>query len=103
MEDFQEVNLEENSPKRSHSRFIWLILIGLGFLVYELTAQPALGVSLASIKFGWNDLLSARWFRRTDPDRRRGRTYFWLYLASSFWKIAITATILMFATVFVHF
>lgn len=94
----------EQRPSRSwllHS-LAWPLLIAAGFLIYELTALPGLGVPVACAKFGWEDFLTARWLRRVDPHRGRGRTHFWLYLASSLWKIAITATIIMFAIVIVE-
>lgn len=67
------------------------LLIGIGLIAYELTAQPVLGALIAFSKSGWDDLLTACWLRRRDPDRRRAAACFWLYLASGAWKVAITA------------
>jgi hypothetical protein len=88
-------------PSRRHwpDWLSWPTLAAIGLLAYELTAQAALGAVVACAKFGWNDLLTALWLRRTDPRRGRGRTCFWLFLASGLWKVAIAATVVLFATV----
>src|SRR5262249_1758646 len=67
----------------------WSALLLAGWLVYEITAQPALAGVTICLKFGWNDFLTGRWLRRTDPDRRRGLTCFWLYTSSGLWKISV--------------
>jgi hypothetical protein len=67
----------------------------LAFAVYELTAQPGLAAAVACTKFGWNDFLTARWLWRIDPNRRRARACGFLYIASGFWKIAVTGFALM--------
>jgi len=77
--------------------FILPILIAVGLVVYELTAQPGLGAAIACTKFGWDDFLTARWLRRRDSNRRRGRAEFWLYVAAGLWKTAVTAVVVMFA------
>jgi hypothetical protein len=75
----------------------WSALAALGFLVYELTAQPGLGAAVLCLKFGLNDVRTAWWLWRIDGNRPRARVCFWLYLASALWKVAITGTILTFA------
>src|SRR5947209_1697135 len=75
-------------------------MLAAGILVFELTKSPGLGAAIACTKFGWEDFLTARWLRRTDPDRRRGRTCFWLYVASGLWKCALTGIAVMFAVTF---
>jgi hypothetical protein len=77
-------------------------LLGLGILVYELTAQPGLGAAIACTKFGWDDFLTARWLRRRDPDRNRGRASFWLFVAAGLWKTAVTGVVVMFAVAFLE-
>jgi hypothetical protein len=66
-----------------------------GWAVYELTAQPGLAALVTCVKFGWADLRTALWLRRVDPDRYRGWTCFWSYLAFGLWKVAIMAGILV--------
>ena len=72
---------------------LWALLLIVAWLVFELTAQPALAVAAVCVKFGWEDFRTARWLRRSDPDRLRGRACFWLYVASGLWKTAITGTV----------
>jgi hypothetical protein len=86
-----------DSARPRRTSWVLPVLLMLAFLVYELTAQPALGVAVACVKFGWNDFCSALWLRRVDPEPRRGRACFWLYLAFGLLKTAITASLLMFA------
>jgi hypothetical protein len=83
--------LRDGPPSRRWRRHLfWSGLLLVGLLVYEVTAQPGLGVAVACTKFGWNDFLTARWLWRIDPNRRRARACGLLYLASGFWKIALT-------------
>jgi hypothetical protein len=93
---------ETDVPRRRWGGHLTLpMLLLLGWLLYELTAQPALGVAAVCLKFGWEDFRTAGWLRRRDPDRRRGRAAFWLYTASGLWKSAITASVMIFAFAFV--
>src|SRR5205823_1721793 len=55
----------------------------VGWALYELTTQPALGAVAVCLKFGWEDFRTARWLRRRDPNRRRGRACFWLYVGNA--------------------
>jgi hypothetical protein len=88
MSDRESFSLED----RSWQRHLTLPgLLALGFLVFEATSQPALGIVVVCVKFGWNDLLTAYWLRMRDPVAGRGRTCFWLYLNSGFLKIGGSA------------
>jgi hypothetical protein len=69
----------------------WVTLLALGWVLYELTAQPALGAGAVCVKFGWEDFLTARWLRRMDRDPRRGRACFWIYVAAGTAKTAFVA------------
>jgi hypothetical protein len=91
---------DEHSSKRQHGLMTWPALLAIGWLLYELTAQPNLGAAIVCAKFGWNDFRAALWLRRIDPHRRRARACFWFYLASGLWKMAITATLTIFAFAF---
>jgi hypothetical protein len=86
-----------DEPQRERSRAVLGLscLIVLGWLVYELTAQPALGSALIVAKFGWSDFVLAFWLRRIDPHRGRGFACFWLHVASSFRKIGLSCTLFM--------
>jgi hypothetical protein len=92
----------DDRPPRRVPSLVLPVLLAVGFLVYELTAQPGLGAAIACTKFGWDDFLTARWLRRRDPDRRRGRAEFWLFLAAGLWKTAVTGVIVIFAVGFLE-
>src|SRR5690349_9796317 len=85
---------DDPSPRRRPSLVLPALLM-LGIVVYELTAQPGLGAAIACTKFGWDDFLTARWLRRRDPNRRRGRASFWLFVAAGLWKTAVTGVIVL--------
>jgi hypothetical protein len=90
----------DDRPPRRRPSLVLPALLALGIVVYELTAQPGLGAAIACTKFGWDDFLTARWLRRRDPDRRRGRASFWLFVAAGLWKTAVTGVVVMFAVAF---
>jgi hypothetical protein len=92
----------QEGPPRRRPSLLLPVLFGLGILIYELTAQPGLAAAIACTKFGWNDFLTARWLRRRDPDRRRGRSSFWLFVAAGLWKTAVTGVVVMFAVAFLE-
>jgi len=87
----------ERSQRRWGNVIVVSLLVGLGWLLFELTAQPALGAVAVCAKFGWNDFRSACWLRRRDPNRQRAAACFWLFVASAFAKMAVSAFVLMFA------
>jgi hypothetical protein len=88
------------SPNRWRGVVALSVLLLVGWVLYELTAQPALGVAAVCIKFGWEDFRTAWWLRARDRLPGRGRACFWLYIASGLWKIAITASLMIFGYVF---
>ncbi len=85
----------ETTPIEWSNLLIWTVLIAAGLLVFELTAQPALSVPILGLKFGWEDFLTACWFRRSDPYHRRGCVHFWLFVAAGLLKAALTAAIML--------
>ena len=90
----------DEPPPRRRPSMVLPALLAIGIVVYELTAQPGLGAAIACTKFGWDDFLTARWLRRRDPNRRRGRASFWLFVAAGLWKTAVTGVVVMFAVAF---
>lgn len=88
---------EEDSRPRWQVPLIWSMVLVVGWVLYELTAQPALGVAAICLKFGWEDLRTALWLRKKDDYRARAWACFWLYLASALWKAAITASAMLLA------
>jgi hypothetical protein len=91
---------DDSHPARPRPWLTWPLLLAVGLLVYETTAQPGLGAAIACTKFGWEDFLTARWLRRRDPNRLRGRAGFWLYVAAGLWKTAITGVVVVFGVAF---
>jgi hypothetical protein len=80
------------SPReRFLGRFAWVVLAGLGFLVFDLTAHPSLGVATFCLKFGLDRLKTAFWLVRKDPMRRRRFVLFLFYLARSISRIIMSA------------
>jgi hypothetical protein len=81
-------------------RLSWPFLLLAGWVLYEATAQPGLAAAITCAKFGWPDFRAAWWLRRVDPDRARGQACFWYYLAFGLWKIAVLASGMMVALLF---
>jgi hypothetical protein len=75
--------------------FSWTGLFIVGWVIYELTAQTALAITLFCCKFGWEDVRTGTWLRRRDPLKARGKMEFWIFVASGLWKITLTAMIFM--------
>jgi hypothetical protein len=85
----------QDQPKRAWlGGLSWPVLLVLAWILYELTAQPAIGVAALCLKFGWDDFRTAFWLRWMDANRPRGRACFWLYLASGLWTSAIAGTVM---------
>src|SRR2546421_118232 len=99
MENENHEDNEWGPARRWHGAFTWTGLLVVGWVLYELTAQPALGAVAVCLKFGWEDFRTARWLRRRDPDRGRGRACFWLYVGNGLWKTALVALVILFAMV----
>lgn len=78
-------------------------LLLVAWVLYELTSQPALAVAAICLKFGWDDARTAWWLRCRDANHCRGRATFWLYLAFGLWKVAIAASPMIFAYIFLRF
>jgi hypothetical protein len=92
MHDLLPETMYDAPPSRRWTEHVsWGAMLALGWLIYEVTARPSFGIAVACGKFGWNDFLTAHWLLRTDPERNRGRTCFWFYIASGLWKVTIAA------------
>ena len=85
-----------------NEKLAWFGVIALAVVVFEVTADPALTTALGCLKFGWEEVRLARWLKRTDPDRKRGRICSRFYLAWGLWRVSLVATAMMFILVFVH-
>lgn len=64
-----------------------LICLTVGWLVYELTTQPALGVVVVCFKFALEDVKTGCWLRIQDRNSGRGRSLFWFSLAWGLFKV----------------
>ncbi len=84
----------EAPPRRWREAFTLASLFTAAFLLYELTYQPAVGVTALSLKFGWEDFRTARWLWRYDPLRARGRACWWMFVGSGVGKAAGAAMIM---------
>jgi hypothetical protein len=83
-------------PKQNwDSALIWSTFGLIGWLAFEMTAQPAVGVAVFCSRFGWDSFLTAVWLRRTDPHRERGRACFWFCLSFGVTRILIAAFVMM--------
>ena len=84
------------------SRLAWPLVLVVGFLLFELTADPALGILLGCLKFGWDELRFSRRLRRQDPDPVRGRVCARFYEAFALWKVSLVALGVMFLAIMIH-
>ena len=73
----------------------WMLMVGLAFFVFELTADSALAVVVGCLKFGTPDLKVAHWLRRADPDRVRGCVCSWFYVVMAIAHIGFMALLVM--------
>lgn len=88
--------LEQDAAREWPVGLASLLLAGLAWLLFDLTANSALVAVVACLKFGWHDFRNGLWLWRTDPLSKRGQTCFFFYLALGFWKISLTAVALTF-------
>jgi hypothetical protein len=86
----------DSLPRRASFRFSWPSFLLLAVLIYELTSQAWLSITLLCTKFGWEHFRTALWLKRRDPDRARGRIGFWIFAAAGLWRAAMTGFVLMF-------
>jgi hypothetical protein len=82
---------QEAPRRRWRGVFTWTGLAAAGFVIFELTHQPALGAVALSLKFAFEDFKTARWLYRYDPWRARGRACWWAYVAWGLWKAVVAA------------
>ena len=99
MDDLNETGNESRSQRWS---FIsWPLILVIAFLIFEVTNDPAFAALAMCLKFGWEDFRTARWLRKTDPDRGRGKACFWLFNIQS--KFRGSATPIFFAPPLMRF
>jgi len=66
---------------RWRSLFSWGLFLGLGLLVWELTDQTGLAVSVACLRFGLDESATGAWLLWRDPVRNRGWACFTFHFA----------------------
>ena len=81
-------------------RLLFAALLAAGFLVWEATAMPAVAALVVCFKFGFGDWSLGVWLARHDPDRKRGLVCLLFHLAFGMWKVAVSATLLVFLSLF---
>jgi hypothetical protein len=89
----------ERPPAQSSFLSVPLILL-VGLIVFEATSKPGWAAMSLCLKFGWEDFRTAFWLHRTDPSRKRGRSCWWLYVASGLWKVGVSS-FAMFVVIFI--
>jgi hypothetical protein len=82
---WDDENWDETSFAQG-SRLALLFFPVLGFLAFELTTNPMLGVFVACLKPGLDDGRTAYWLVRKDPKKPRGWACCFMFLAAGFWK-----------------
>jgi hypothetical protein len=85
-----------------YGRGAWWVVAAVGFVIFELTANAALAIVLACLKFGWDETRIARRLKRNDPDRVRGRVCARFYQAYALWKVSGMAFVAMFLVIIVQ-
>jgi hypothetical protein len=73
---------------------VWSTLGLIGWLGFELTAQPAVAAAVVCSRFGWNHFRTAIWLRRNDWNRERARACSWFILAAGVLRIVVFAFLL---------
>ncbi len=88
------------APARQFNAVLLLLLVvAVGWIIYEVTQSPAWAAMVMCLKFGLEDFRTAWWLLRTDPDRGRGRACCWLHIASGLWQVAIIGVAMVVLTV----
>lgn len=79
-----------------------LLAFSLGWLLFEVFAEPALSIVVCSVKFGWKDFANAIWLWRKDPKRNRARAVGAFNIANGFWRITVGTLALIAAATIVN-
>jgi hypothetical protein len=81
----------EDARRRAYETLNWLAMMAVAVFIFELTADPSLPVVVGCLKFGTPEFKIARWLRRADPDRVRGRTCSLFYVTLAIMRIGLIA------------
>lgn len=66
---------------RWSSLFSWSLFLGLGLIVWELTDRTGLSLSVACLKFAWDEVATGTWLWSRDPVHSRGWACFAFHFA----------------------
>jgi len=99
------VSFDTEEPARSPLRrppplWFWGAIALVGFLIFELTAEPALSFSAVCLRYAWEDLRTAWWLRRNDDWPVRARVLGWFLLARGLARVGIAAFAVVLCWVF---
>jgi hypothetical protein len=73
---------------------VWSTLGLVGWLAFELTAQPAVAAAVVCSRFGWNHIRTAVWLWRYDWNRGRSFACLWFVLAAGVTRVVVFAFLL---------
>ena len=74
-----------------HSWLFRLLIVGVGFLLFELTANAAVVTAVSCLEFGRTDFGTAWWLRRRDPDLIRRSICLRNYLTLGLCRVSLVA------------
>lgn len=94
-----EIENTETPTRHFNAVLLLLLILGIGWLIWEVTHSPAWAAMAMCLKFGLEDFRTAWWLMRTDPDSGRGRACCWLHIASGLWQVAIIGVAMVLLTV----
>jgi hypothetical protein len=80
----------DERPQRGRRVLAWGSLLGLAWLICEITAYPLTGPLFAGVKLAWEDFRTAFWLRAVDPEPRRGRIGCRIYLSWGLTKLFLS-------------
>jgi hypothetical protein len=84
----------------------WGVFLGLGLLVWELTDQSGIAVSVACLKFGLDETATGLYLLRHDPNPSRGWSAFVFHLARGCGRFGLigylTSSVVVFVQEHVH-
>ena len=89
--DSPETDQESADPPAFRWPVGWGVMLLMGWLTYELTAQPPYGIAVTCAKFMWNDIVTGWWWFRRDPWRSRGGCGMLLVWCRGLFKYSVSA------------
>ncbi len=91
-----ETTAEETDSRNPvwNRALVWSTLGLIGWLSFELTAQPTVAAAVVCSRFGWNHLRTAVWLRRNDRNHERAFVCSWFVLSAGVVRIVVFAFLL---------